>query len=183
MCQFIGLNGVPYGVRGGHGYQISLHLREIIDINTWDLFLNCVFNFNCALIVKKKRNSKTGPWSSLQGKLKLKTKFKNRPQAANRRRTQIAVVFLAIFLWSLVYLRFDRQMPSSKRLYSRMYYESSSFLNLQIPAYKRLHDMPNSVTILPDILPLLLELLQRRYCGTLNMTNPDVVRHSDTLEP
>lgn len=54
-------------------------------------------------------------------------------------------------------------------------------LIVKVASYKQIYDVPNSITILPDILPIMIDLMQQRYVGTLNMTNPGPVRHSQTL--
>jgi 3,5-epimerase/4-reductase len=53
--------------------------------------------------------------------------------------------------------------------------------SLQVASYKHIYDVPNSVSVLPDILPLMVDLMRRRFVGALNMTSPGAVRHSDTL--
>jgi len=54
-------------------------------------------------------------------------------------------------------------------------------LVVKVASYARIYDVPNSITILPDILPILIELMRKRYVGSLNMTNPGPIRHSETL--
>ena len=38
------------------------------------------------------------------------------------------------------------------------------------------------MTVLPDLLPCVLTLMQQKYTGTLNLTNPGVISHNEILE-
>ena len=38
------------------------------------------------------------------------------------------------------------------------------------------------MTVLPDLLPLIIELMKMRHVGTLNFTNPGVISHNEILE-
>ena len=51
----------------------------------------------------------------------------------------------------------------------------------KIASYDRVIDVPNSVTILFDMLPVALELAKRKITGTFNFTNPGVVSHNQCL--
>ena len=52
----------------------------------------------------------------------------------------------------------------------------------KITSYKRIMSVPNSVTVLPDLLPVLLKLMKKRHTGTLNFVNPGCVEHTEILE-
>jgi UDP-glucose 4,6-dehydratase len=51
----------------------------------------------------------------------------------------------------------------------------------KIIAYKNICSIPNSMTVLDDILPCLAEALERGVKGPLNATNPGVIDHSTIL--
>ena len=51
----------------------------------------------------------------------------------------------------------------------------------KIASYARVIDVPNSVTILHDMLPVALALAARKITGTFNFTNPGVVSHNECL--
>ena len=59
---------------------------------------------------------------------------------------------------------------------------SSRNLITKITSYKRIMNIPNSVTVLPELLPVLLKLMKKRHTGTLNLVNHGCVEHSDVLE-
>lgn len=52
----------------------------------------------------------------------------------------------------------------------------------KIVNYPRICSIPNSMTILDDCIPIILDLTQRRHCGTINMVNPGVIEHNTILE-
>ena len=51
----------------------------------------------------------------------------------------------------------------------------------KITAYDRVIDVPNSVTVLHDMLPVALAMMDRKLTGLFNFTNPGVVSHNDVL--
>ena len=51
----------------------------------------------------------------------------------------------------------------------------------KIASYNRVIDVPNSVTILHDLLPVSLELAAQRTTGTFNFTNPGTMSHNECL--
>ena len=52
----------------------------------------------------------------------------------------------------------------------------------KITSYKKILNMPNSVTVLPELLPVLLKLMKKRHTGTINLVNHGCVEHTQILE-
>jgi dTDP-glucose 4,6-dehydratase len=51
----------------------------------------------------------------------------------------------------------------------------------KITHYEKVCSIPNSMSVLPELLPMALELMKNRHIGTLNMTNPGVISHNEIL--
>ena len=51
----------------------------------------------------------------------------------------------------------------------------------KIIAYTKICSIPNSMTVLDDILPMLVECMEKQVKGTLNATNPGVIDHHTIL--
>ena len=51
----------------------------------------------------------------------------------------------------------------------------------KITTYERICSMPNSMSVLPELLPAALDLMRRSYVGTLNFTNPGTISHNEIL--
>ncbi len=66
------------------------------------------------------------------------------------------------------------RMPISAQAHSR------DFIT-KIVNYKKVIDVPNSVTVLPTIFPVLAKLIESKKTGTVNMTNPGVISHVEIL--
>ena len=60
--------------------------------------------------------------------------------------------------------------------------ESPRNLIRKITSYKKILNIPNSVTVLPELLPVLLKLMKKRHTGTLNLVNHGCVEHTQVLE-
>lgn len=52
----------------------------------------------------------------------------------------------------------------------------------KITAYDKICSMPNSMTVLPDLLPIMLDMARNKVVGTVNLTNPGVISHNEILE-
>lgn len=52
----------------------------------------------------------------------------------------------------------------------------------KITKYENICSIPNSMTVLPDLLPLIVDLMKMKYVGTLNFTNPGVISHNEILD-
>jgi dTDP-glucose 4,6-dehydratase len=52
----------------------------------------------------------------------------------------------------------------------------------KITHYEKVCSIPNSMTVLPELLPMALELMKNNHTGTLNFTNPGVISHNEILE-
>ena len=59
---------------------------------------------------------------------------------------------------------------------------SSHNLITKIASYKKIMNIPNSVSVLPELLPVLLKLMKKRHTGTLNLVNHGCVEHKEILE-
>jgi dTDP-glucose 4,6-dehydratase len=52
----------------------------------------------------------------------------------------------------------------------------------KIATYEKICSISNSMTVLPELLPMALELAKQNYTGTLNLTNPGLISHNEILE-
>lgn len=52
----------------------------------------------------------------------------------------------------------------------------------KITSYARVINIPNSVTVLHDMLPVAMAMMERKLTGLFNFTNPGVVSHNDFLQ-
>jgi dTDP-4-dehydrorhamnose reductase len=52
----------------------------------------------------------------------------------------------------------------------------------KIATYEKVCSVPNSMSVLPELLPYVLEMMKQKTTGTMNLTNPGLVSHNDILE-
>jgi hypothetical protein len=52
----------------------------------------------------------------------------------------------------------------------------------KITNYKKICSIPNSMSVLDDLLPLLIEYALEKKIGTYNFTNPGLITHNEILE-
>jgi 3,5-epimerase/4-reductase len=47
--------------------------------------------------------------------------------------------------------------------------------------YKKICSIPNSMSVLPDLLPTMLDMMKNKELGTYNFTNPGLISHNEIL--
>lgn len=52
----------------------------------------------------------------------------------------------------------------------------------KILKYDKICDMPNSMSVLPTLLPLMLDMALKKVTGKVNLTNPGLISHNQILE-
>ena len=52
----------------------------------------------------------------------------------------------------------------------------------KITNYPKICSMPNSMTVLPELLPKVLDMMRNKVVGTINLTNPGLITHNEILE-
>ena len=52
----------------------------------------------------------------------------------------------------------------------------------KITTYKKICSIPNSMTVLPELLPIILDMMKKKNVGTINLTNPGLISHNEILE-
>jgi 3,5-epimerase/4-reductase len=67
------------------------------------------------------------------------------------------------------------RMPITSDLNSR------NFIT-KIVTYDRICSVPNSMTVLPELLPLMIDMAEKKVTGTVNLTNPGLISHNEILE-
>merc|ERR1712032_1772093 len=60
--------------------------------------------------------------------------------------------------------------------------ESKRNFIYKIAHYDKVVNIPNSMTVLPELLPMGLEMARRKLTGNMNFTNPGVVSHNECLD-
>jgi dTDP-glucose 4,6-dehydratase len=52
----------------------------------------------------------------------------------------------------------------------------------KITSYERICSISNSMTVLPELLPIALDMMKNKTTGTINLTNPGTISHNEILE-
>jgi dTDP-4-dehydrorhamnose reductase len=52
----------------------------------------------------------------------------------------------------------------------------------KITSYKKICSVPNSMTVLPELLPYVIDMMFRKLTGTINLVNPGLITHNEILE-
>jgi nucleoside-diphosphate-sugar epimerase len=52
----------------------------------------------------------------------------------------------------------------------------------KIVKYKKIHSLENSMSVLPDLLPIMYDMAKNNKTGTINLTNPGKITHNEILE-
>ena len=67
------------------------------------------------------------------------------------------------------------RMPIDNKMGSR------NFIT-KIVNYPKIHSLENSMSVLPDLLPLMVDMAKQNVGGTVNLTNPGKIAHNEILE-
>jgi len=59
-------------------------------------------------------------------------------------------------------------------------FNSRNFIT-KISTYKKVCSVPNSMTVLNELLPILLDMMKNKTSGTVNLTNPGLITHNEIL--
>jgi dTDP-glucose 4,6-dehydratase len=51
----------------------------------------------------------------------------------------------------------------------------------KITSYEKICSIPNSMTVLPILIPIAIDLMHKSHIGTLNLTNPGLISHNEIL--
>ena len=52
----------------------------------------------------------------------------------------------------------------------------------KITTYEKICSIPNSMTVLPELLPIVLDMMKKQNVGTINLTNPGLISHNEILD-
>ena len=52
----------------------------------------------------------------------------------------------------------------------------------KITTYEKICSIPNSMTVLPELLPIALDMMINKKVGTINLTNPGLISHNEILD-
>jgi 3,5-epimerase/4-reductase len=60
-------------------------------------------------------------------------------------------------------------------------YNDRNFIK-KIICYKKICSVPNSMTVLPELLPMMIDMSVKKITGTINLTNPGLISHDEILQ-
>jgi dTDP-glucose 4,6-dehydratase len=52
----------------------------------------------------------------------------------------------------------------------------------KITSYDKICSIPNSMTVLPELIPVAIQMMMKNITGTINLTNPGLISHNEILE-
>jgi 3,5-epimerase/4-reductase len=53
---------------------------------------------------------------------------------------------------------------------------------LNVTSYKKICSISNSMTVLPELLPIMIDMALNKINGTINLVNPGLISHNEILE-
>jgi 3,5-epimerase/4-reductase len=81
----------------------------------------------------------------------------------------------------LMNLLFDNTLNLRIRMPITNKHEPRNFIT-KITTYEYICSIPNSMTVLDELLPYVLDMTRNKITGTYNLTNPGVISHNEILE-
>jgi len=60
-------------------------------------------------------------------------------------------------------------------------YNPRNFIT-KIITYNKICSVPNSMTVLPELLPIIVDMVDKNITGTINLTNPGLISHNEILQ-
>ena len=60
-------------------------------------------------------------------------------------------------------------------------FHSRNFIT-KITHYEKVCSVPNSMTVLDELLPIIIDMANKKTTGTMNLTNPGLISHNEILE-
>lgn len=84
------------------------------------------------------------------------------------------------FTDQLMYL-YDNVLNLRIRMPITYEHNSRNFIT-KITNYEKICSIPNSMTVLPELIPIAIDMMNKNLTGTINMTNPGVISHNEILE-
>jgi 3,5-epimerase/4-reductase len=60
-------------------------------------------------------------------------------------------------------------------------YNPRNFIT-KIITYEKICSVPNSMTVLPDMIPIIIDMSINKHTGTVNLVNPGLISHNEILE-
>lgn len=61
-------------------------------------------------------------------------------------------------------------------------YDNARNFITKITKYDKVVNIQNSMTVLPDLLPVMIDLAKKSHIGTINLTNPGTISHNEILD-
>jgi 3,5-epimerase/4-reductase len=52
----------------------------------------------------------------------------------------------------------------------------------KLVTYEKICSIPNSMTVLPELIPIMVDMVKNKVVGTVNLTNPGLITHNEILE-
>tara|TARA_Y100000389_G_C17429494_1_gene501674 strand:+ start:56 stop:931 length:876 start_codon:yes stop_codon:yes gene_type:complete len=52
----------------------------------------------------------------------------------------------------------------------------------KITSYDKICSIPNSMTVLDELIPIMIDLMFKKHTGTINMVNPGIISHNEILQ-
>ena len=117
-------------------------------------------------------------WSLVKGRLIILNSMVLKKMIAQTRGSQYSVVKGCTDQMIRQYdnvLNVRIRMPISSELHPR------NFIT-KILHYPKIISIPNSMTVLPELLPMMIDMARHQRTGAINLTNPGVISHGEILE-
>ena len=52
----------------------------------------------------------------------------------------------------------------------------------KITSYEKICSIPNSMSVLDELIPIMIDMIFKKHTGTINMVNPGVISHNEILD-